>query len=98
MAEIWRTGEMLNTLKKGMEKYPQTLVNVAVGSNVDISTLKPVQNTKREIEGELGSSGRVLLRPSGTEPLIRVMVEGQDGELVDEMANRLADVVGSAMA
>ncbi len=98
MAEIWRTGETLNTLKKGMEKYPQKLVNVAVGNKVDIDTVQPVQNTKREIEGELGSSGRVLLRPSGTEPLIRVMVEGRDSELVDQMANRLADVVGTAMA
>jgi phosphoglucosamine mutase len=98
MAEMRRTGKSLHELKRGMEKYPQTLINVKIKEKVNIDTIEPVQAAKGEVERELGESGRVLLRPSGTEPLIRVMVEGQDQTLVEASANRLADAVRQALA
>ena len=93
MAEMARTGQSLNELKHGMEKYPQVLINVAIEQKTDIEQIAPIQQAKEDAERTLGDRGRVLLRPSGTEPLVRVMVEGQDGELVNRLANQLADVV-----
>ena len=93
MAEVWRTGSTLHELKGGMTKYPQTLVNVKVKERTDISQNDVIQTAKQQVEEKLRDSGRVLLRPSGTEPLIRVMVEGRDRNVVDELANELAAVV-----
>jgi phosphoglucosamine mutase len=81
-----------------MSKYPQTLVNVRVSEKRDPETVDAVLQAKVEAEKELNGSGRVLLRSSGTEPLIRVMVEGKDVVLVDDIANRLAEVVKASMA
>ncbi len=97
MAEMWKSGESLHSLKTGMEKYPQTLINVKVDKTANLAEVKSIQKAKHEVECELRDTGRVLLRPSGTEPVIRVMVEGQDGILVDNLANRLAAVVSSAL-
>lgn len=97
LAEIWRTGKSLHELKKGMFKFPQTLVNVKIRERADLSKFDCIQKAKTEIEKTLGADGRVLLRPSGTEPLIRVMVEGKDMHVVDELANHLAEVVSSAL-
>lgn len=93
-----RSGQTLNTLKSGMIKYPQCLVNVTLDQHMDVIGLEPVQQAVAEVEDELGVNGRVLLRPSGTEPLIRVMVEGRDGPQVTRLANQLADAVKGAMA
>lgn len=98
LAELWTTGKSLNELKSGMTKYPQTLVNVRVSEKRDPETVEAVLKAKSEAEIELNGSGRVLLRSSGTEPLIRVMVEGKDTVLVDDIANRLAEVVKESMA
>jgi phosphoglucosamine mutase len=98
MAEMHRTGQTLHELKRGMEKYPQHLVNIRLKKRVNIDGLPAVQRAKSEIESELGTSGRVLLRPSGTEPFIRVMVEGTDDTKVREMADRLASAVREALA
>ncbi len=98
MAELWTTGKTLHELKSGMVKYPQTLVNVRVSEKRDPETVADVLEAKLEAEKELNGSGRVLLRSSGTEPLIRVMVEGKDIVLVEDIANRLAAVVKSSMA
>ncbi len=97
LAEIWKTGESLHKLKKGMHKYPQTLVNVRVDKKVDIDKVEVVQKAKLDVEQKLANDGRVLLRASGTEPLIRVMVEGKDIDLVDDLANQLAGVVSDAL-
>lgn len=97
LAEIWRTAKPLHELKNGMTKFPQTLVNVKVKQRGDLSEFDCIQKAKSEIETILGADGRVLLRPSGTEPMIRVMVEGKDMIMVDELANQLADIVSEAM-
>ncbi|MCK5432182.1 MAG: phosphoglucosamine mutase, partial [Gammaproteobacteria bacterium] len=64
-------------LKSGMEKYPQMMINVKIDKDVDLSKMTNVQDAVRTAESELGDKGRILLRPSGTEPLVRVMVEGE---------------------
>lgn len=76
-----------------VERYPQVLLNVALERRVDVMTLPRVQAGVREVEAQLGDQGRVLLRLSGTEPLVRVMVEGQDPAGVHRLANQLADLV-----
>ena len=76
-----------------MSKYPQVLINVKIEERINLDEHVVIQAAKKEIEQELGNQGRVLLRASGTEPLIRVMVEGMDGNQVSRLANQLADVV-----
>jgi phosphoglucosamine mutase len=98
MAEIWSTGKSLHDLKQGMRKYPQALINVKIRERVNLDGIESVQRVKSEAERELGDKGRVLLRPSGTEPLIRVMVEGRDEAQVETLAHRLADSVSQALA
>jgi phosphoglucosamine mutase len=97
LAEINRTGSTLHELTSGMTKYPQTLVNVKLGSSKseDIMNDASVRDAVRAVEAEMGSDGRVLLRPSGTEPLIRVMIEGIDNDQVIRLADQLAEVVKS---
>ena len=88
--------EMQMTLRQAtamMTKYPQILINVPVVEKHDLDQLTRVQDALEEIRVELADQGRVLLRPSGTEPLIRVMVEGVDQSQVQEAAQRLAEIV-----
>ena len=91
-------GKSLQQLKSGMTKYPQTLINVRLRQRVDVMGLPEMQEAVRRAEGVLGSKGRVLLRPSGTEPLIRVMVEGEDADMVADVARQLADTVEKLVA
>ncbi len=98
MAEILTSGKSLAELKSGMEKYPQVLVNVRVDRKVNLDELESVQKAVKMIEDQLGDSGRVLLRASGTEPLVRVMVEGVDENIVTNCANSLAEDVKKAIA
>ena len=93
-----RSGESLDALKSGMSKYPQQLINVTMDKPVDLGCLTSVQNAVRDVETELGGDGRVLLRPSGTEPVVRVMVEGKDAVQVNALANQLASAVKDALA
>ncbi len=87
----------LHELKSGMSKYPQTMINVRLPSK-DVKPLEQssVKDAVTEVESQLADRGRVLLRASGTEPLIRVMVEGEDASLVKECAQKLAGVVESS--
>lgn len=98
MAEIYKTGKSLNELKSGMDKYPQVLINVKTHRKADPDKLESLQKTKKEIEKKMGDSGRVLLRASGTEPLIRVMVEGEEEVLVRKYAEELAESVKDALS
>lgn len=92
-----RSGHALSTLKAGMSKYPQRLINVRIAERQDITNIAAIREAVKTVEEKLGDAGRVLLRPSGTEPLIRVMVEGQDAALVDETCEYLAGVVEQAL-
>ncbi len=94
---IAEQGKGLHELKKGMSKYPQILINVRLTEQRDVLGLPSVQEAVAEAEAELGQRGRVLLRASGTEPLIRVMVEGEDETQVSAVANNLADTVRSLL-
>lgn len=93
LAEVRQTGKSLHELKAGMKKYPQILKNVRISKKVNIDEVGPVQKAVKEVEKKMGEKGRVLLRASGTEPLIRVMVEGEDYADVLKHANYLVDVV-----
>jgi phosphoglucosamine mutase len=97
LAAIVESGKSLGELVAGMHKYPQLLINVRLAQKVDVLARPEVQAAVAAAESELASRGRVLLRPSGTEPLLRVMVEGQDAELVDRVARELAGVVEQAL-
>ncbi|MES2218773.1 MAG: phosphoglucosamine mutase [Pseudomonadota bacterium] len=88
----------LAKLKLGLHKYPQVLVNVKVLANADFSERPRIQDALLTVEGELGATGRVLLRRSGTEPMVRVMVEGKDGLRVQQLADHLANVVKAELA
>ena len=93
MAEMHDTGKSLSELKSGMQKYPQVLINIKTGGAIDIDNDIVLQKAVSTVENKLGDKGRVLLRASGTEPLIRVMVEGESESLVNNLAQELAEVV-----
>ena len=98
MAVLVEQGLSLAEAKQGMTKYPQTLVNVPVDRKIDLDTCSGIKQAVSDAEGQLAESGRVLLRPSGTEPLIRVMVEGLDGPQVKLLAEQIASVVSQECA
>jgi phosphoglucosamine mutase len=93
LAALTQAGRRIDELAGEVEMYPQVLVNVRLDARRDVAGLPEVRDAVLSAERELRGLGRVLLRPSGTEPLIRVMVEGNDAALVEAIANRLADVV-----
>lgn len=88
-----RTGRTLKEARADLTMFPQVLINRKFVPGMDPLHDPRVQDAVREAEGRLGGQGRVLLRKSGTEPLIRVMVEGSDGKLVSEMAGYIADQI-----
>jgi phosphoglucosamine mutase len=88
-----RSGCTLNELKSGITKYPQHMVNVPLAEGYDHRTSTRFTDALHAAERELGDGGRILVRPSGTEPLLRIMVEGVDAKLVKSLAHRLAEVV-----
>jgi phosphoglucosamine mutase len=92
LSEVVRTGKSLGELCAAVEKYPQELINVRLENRVDVMGSPVMQEAVRAAESELSDQGRVLLRPSGTEPLIRVMVEGSDQAQVRLLSERLAAV------
>jgi phosphoglucosamine mutase len=82
-------GKPLHELKQGMEKFPQKLMNVRLKSGVNLSDYPELVRAARAAEAEMKGSGRVLLRPSGTEPLMRIMVEGSDAGQVEIVTREL---------
>src|SRR6478736_6967143 len=98
VAEMARQGKTLAQLASIMTVYPQVLVNVRGVDRSRADTDEGVLEAVREVEAELGDTGRVLLRASGTEPLVRVMVEASDQDTAEAAAARLADVVGARLA
>ena len=96
LALMIREQASLPELLKGFEKVPQALVNVRLPAGTlahDVMALSALQDAVADVEKQLGDQGRVLLRPSGTEPLIRVMVEGCGHLNVDQLTQGLADRV-----
>ncbi len=94
LAEIYKSGKSLAELHADVSMYPQELINVRIEGEARALMDDPgMRDAVSRAETELNGSGRVLLRPSGTEPLIRVMVEGREGRQVRELAEQLADVV-----
>ncbi len=87
------SGKSLKELKEGMTKCPQILINVPIAIRTQIIDHPKIQHAVNDAEQRLKGEGRVLLRPSGTEALVRVMVEGQDSTLVESIAEELAEVV-----
>ena len=96
LAIMKRTGKPLSELVSGMSRYPQTMVNVRMSGKVDPGDVPQITEAVSAAEAELAESGRVVLRASGTEPVIRVMVEGENEQLVVKLAERLASVVAEA--
>ena len=96
LAVMKETGKPLSELAAGMPKYPQTLLNVRTEERLDPDKSEAIQDAVAVAEGELAERGRVVLRASGTEPVIRVMVEGEDEQQVVSVAKRLAAVVAEA--
>ncbi|MGI9272508.1 MAG: phosphoglucosamine mutase [Woeseiaceae bacterium] len=96
LAVMTQSGSKLSELASGMPKYPQTMLNVRTEKRFDPTTSTVIKEAVVKAERELASTGRVVLRASGTEPVIRVMVEGEDHEQVVALAERLAAVVADA--
>lgn len=87
----------LHELMEGFQTFPQILVNVAVRTKQPFTEVAPIQNAARDIETELGSRGRLLLRYSGTEPLARVMIEGESQTEIEKQAHELASVIQESL-
>jgi phosphoglucosamine mutase len=98
LAIMKKSGKRLSELAAGMRKFPQTMVNVRTESRLDLDSSTEIQAAVASAETELADTGRIVLRASGTEPVIRVMVEGEDHDQVVSIANRLGTVVADAAA
>jgi phosphoglucosamine mutase len=95
LAAMRRSGLALHELSQIMEKYPQEMINVTVSDKQKLSNSERLAAALQAAETELGSEGRVLLRPSGTEPKFRVMVEAHDAQLAQRLARQLAELVAA---
>jgi len=93
LSALKRSGQTLAQMTADLKLFPQSLINVRIPAGYDWKSNAVLQAEKTAVEEALGERGRVLLRPSGTEPLIRVMVEAEDAELARSMAQRIADKV-----
>ncbi len=98
LAIMKQTGAKLAELVAQMPKYPQVLLNVRTPRRIDFKTRPEIAAAVAAAEARLAGTGRIVLRPSGTEPVIRVMAEGQDEALVRSVADELAAVVSAAAA
>ncbi|HAM27861.1 MAG TPA: phosphoglucosamine mutase [Microbacteriaceae bacterium] len=98
LAEMARTGKTLAELASVMSVYPQIMINVRGVDRAALGSDEVIAAAVAAAEERLGSTGRVLLRPSGTEPLVRVMVEAQEQSVADEIAHSLADIVRERLA
>ena len=92
---LCKSEQSLYSLKKNMNKYPQVLINIKTETEVNLINNERLSDAVKVIESKLSDKGRVLIRKSGTEPLIRVMVESIDSDLANESANYLAEIIKS---
>jgi phosphoglucosamine mutase len=98
LAVMLREGRPLSELKKIMDHYPQKLVNVPVGGKKLMNAVPEIAKLQHDLEQRLGEEGRMVIRPSGTEPVIRVMVEGANREIIEEVAYAMASCIEKHMA
>ena len=98
LAAVKRTGKALSDAIALMQKYPQVLINVGGVDKHAMAGCAALDEVVADVEAELAGTGRVLLRPSGTEPLVRVMVEALDADAAERCAQRIADVVKAELA
>jgi phosphoglucosamine mutase len=91
------TGAQLRELRKVMAVFPQVLVNVVVADRAGLDDAYEVWAAVAAAEASLAGAGRVLVRPSGTEPLVRVMVEASTAEIAQDVAARIAETVTAAL-
>ena len=96
VAAMSESGKTLSELKIGMQIFPQATINVRTQRRFDLKKSSAVQQALRNVEAELGNAGRVVLRASGTEPVVRVTVEAQDIRMVERLSQALADAVRQA--
>src|SRR5204862_6638767 len=92
-----KTGQSLSKLKTCLQKYPQAQRNLTVKEKRPLAELDSVMKLITETEKELSGKGRVLLRYSGTEPKIRLLIEGREFEMIDKQADRIADAIQTAI-
>ena len=92
-----KTGQPLSKLKTCLKKFPQAQRNLVVKAKPPIEELREVMKLRDEVERELAGQGRILLRYSGTEPQIRLLIEGREFDKIDKQANRIADAIQSAI-
>jgi phosphoglucosamine mutase len=92
-----KSGQPLSKLKTCLKKYPQAQRNLVVKEKRPLAELPVVMRLVSDAEKELSGKGRVLLRYSGTEPQIRLLIEGRDSDLIDKQADRIADAIQSAI-
>ena len=97
LAVMRTSGKPLADLQGDLQMYPQVLINVPIAEKVNLDNQPAIQRAVKEAEAELGDNGRVLLRPSGTEPLVRVMVEGVDAKDVEQICQQVADAVSAGL-
>lgn len=97
LAEVKRSGQTLQELSRVMVRFPQVLINVKNVAKERLASSAAIADAVKAAEAELGSNGRVLLRASGTEPLVRVMVEAQSDAVAQDVATKLAQVVESEL-
>ncbi|MEN6485140.1 MAG: phosphoglucosamine mutase [Syntrophobacteraceae bacterium] len=97
LAVVLSEGRPLSELKKIMDHYPQALVNVPVNGKNRMEDIPELVALQRDLEARLGSEGRLVIRPSGTEPVIRVMVEGADHALIEEIAQEMVHNIKTHM-
>lgn len=98
LAVMRETGRSLADLTAGMRRFPQVLINVRTARRLDLGSSTPVRSAVDRVKGQLGRRGRVVLRPSGTEPVVRVMVEGEDEGEIRQLAEQIARVVADEAA
>ena len=98
LAIMAKEGKPLSELAQVMTRTPQVLINTAVDKKVPLEQLPDVQAMIKSIESQLGEDGRVLVRYSGTEPLLRIMLEGENQATVQAWAEEIADAVRETLA
>ena len=94
MLEAMATQDLpLSKLVEDFKEFPQLLVNVKVSRKVEFNQFPEIENTMKEIETSLGDSGRINVRYSGTEPVVRIMIEGRDNSEIEGYSNQMAGII-----